>query len=97
MNNTHNFKTRVLYYLKEKEDFHSFPIADPTSLIDLLAIRNGETRGYRVKAHGRIYQKELQTLRRFAQKLGISVFIAKETTERGIRIWDLEQYARTHV
>jgi len=89
---TYVFKHRVQRLL-EKDGFSVAPIADSTFPVDLLAIRNGETRGYRVKAHGKIYKEEVQKLRKFARKLRIQVLIVKENREREIVMWDAEAYS----
>jgi len=88
----HVFKHRVQRLL-EKDGFSVAPIADSAFPVDLLAIRNGEMRGYRVKAHGKIYKEEVQKLRKFARKLRIKIFIAKENREREIVMWDAEAYS----
>jgi len=92
MNRIPAFKHRVQHFL-EKQGFSVAPIADSTFPVDLLAIRNGETRGYRVKAHGKIYKEEVQKLRKFARKLRIQVLIVKENREREIVMWDAEAYS----
>ena len=86
------FKHKVQHKL-ENEQFIVAPIADSTFPVDLLAIRNGETRGYRVKAHGKIYKEEVQKLRKFAHKLKIKVFIAKENSAREIVFFNAEAYS----
>lgn len=86
------FKHRVLHLL-QKDGFSVAPVADSTFPVDLLAIRNGETRGYRCKAHGKIYKEELLTLHKFAHKLGIRVFIVKENSAREIVMWNAEAYS----
>jgi len=82
------FKHKVQRKL-ENEHFIVAPIADSTFPIDLLAFREDGTRGYRIKAHGKIYDAELQTLRKLARELKIKVFTAKENAAREIIIWDV--------
>ena len=85
------FKHRVQRLL-ETQGFSVAPIADSEYPVDLLAIRDGQTRGYRCKPHGKIYNEELQKLRTFAHKLRISVYIAKERQGREIVMWNAEAY-----
>ncbi len=82
-----------MQHVLEKEGFFVAPIADSTCEIDLIAIRNGETRGYRVKAHGKIYKQEVLKLREFSRILRIKIFIAKENSAREIVMWDVEAYS----
>ena len=86
------FKHRVQRLLETK-GFSVAPIADSGYPCDLLGIRKGVARGYRVKAHGKIYKEELQKLRTFAHKLRISVFIVKENSGREIVMWNAETYS----
>jgi len=86
------FKYNVQCHL-EKQGFSVAPIADSTFPVDLLAIRNGETRDYRVQAHGKLYKEEVQKLRAFARMLRIKVFIAKENGAREIVMWNAEAYS----
>ena len=88
----YKFKFNVQCHL-EKKGFAVAPIADSTFPVDLLAIRNGETRAYRCKAHGKLYKEEVQKLRKFARKLRIKVFIAKENGAREIVMWNAEAYS----
>lgn len=87
------FKHRVQYLL-EKQGFSVAPVADSEYPVDLLAIRNGEARGYRCKAHGKIYKKELQKLRTFARELRINVFIVKVNHTSEIVMFNAEAYSR---
>ncbi len=89
------FKYKVQHRL-ERQGFSVAPIADSTFPVDLIAIRNGETRGYRCKAHGKIYKPELQILRKLAQKLKVRIYIAKENGAREIVIWDAEAYSQAN-
>lgn len=88
----YKFKYNVQCHL-EKQGFAVAPIADSTFPVDLLAIRKGKTRGYRCKAHGKIYKEEVQKLRTFAHKLEIQVFIAKENGAREIVMFNAEAYS----
>lgn len=92
MNKIPSFKYRVQNLL-EKDGFSVASVADSLYPVDLLAIRDGQTRGYRIKAHGKIYKAELLKLRAFAHKLRISVFIVKENAGREIVMWNAEAYS----
>jgi Holliday junction resolvase len=77
----------------EKEGFAVAPVADSTFPVDLLAIRDGKTRGYRVKAHGKIYKEELKKIREFAHEFRIAVFITKVNSANEITMFNAEAYS----
>ncbi len=77
------FHLRLSKFL-EAEGYVVLPVRCSDYPVDLLAVRNGKTKAYKCKFHGKVYKPEMEKLRLFSRQTGIDTYIAKENGAREI-------------